>query len=266
MHAGREHEARSNEAMTDSAGSTAPTPSALKVPPWASCFRDPNGGPARIMVEQITSNHFRLLTGFEYRGKARTFTITPDSLPVTDLTSVPGPLRWFVSRYGVHTPAALLHDYLLRNGTVLEPTVSRVEADDIFRNALRFLEVPPIRRTLMWTAVVFGTRWASDRLHRIALGSWVAASAIGTIVFLLSLIGGDFALAALTLLAPLAGSLLWGRQALAGITAGYAAPWLLPPTAIGAAGYGVYWLLERATLRLFPESADTDKPVPYEEF
>jgi hypothetical protein len=39
--------------------------------------------------------------------------VDPRSLPTTDLTSVPGPLRWFVNTYGAHTPAALIHDRLI---------------------------------------------------------------------------------------------------------------------------------------------------------
>lgn len=236
------------------------------VQPWASVFRDPRGGPARIAIEQTTRNQFRLLVGFRYHGRTREFLVTPEDLPTTDLTSVPGPLRWFVSRYGTHTLAALLHDHLVRNGAGLDPPVDRIEADGVFREALGYLDVPPIRRTLMWAAVVFGTRWASGGARRAALAAWVAAAAIGTITFLVAALGGNLTLSAAAFVAPLAGAALWGRQAVAGMAAGYAAPWLLPPTALGAAGYGVYWLLERATLRLFPESADTDRPMPYEEF
>ena len=37
----------------------------------------------------------------------------PVRLPRTDLASVPLPLRWLVSNYGVHTPAALIHDWMI---------------------------------------------------------------------------------------------------------------------------------------------------------
>jgi hypothetical protein len=236
------------------------------VQPWASVFRDPKGGPARIAIEQTTRNEFRLLVGFRYHGKSREFVVTPQDLPTTDLTSVPGPLRWFVSRYGTHTLAALLHDHLIRNGARLDPPVDRIEADTIFREALGYLDVPPIRRTLMWAAVVFGTRWAAGGTRRAALAAWVAAAAIGTITFIATALAGNLMLSAAAFFAPLVGAALWGRQAVAGMAAGYAATWLLPPTVLGAAGYGVYWILERTTLRLFPESADTDRPTPYEEF
>lgn len=113
---------------------------------------------------------------------------------------------------------------------------------------------------------MFGARWASAATLRAALAAWLVASASGTIVFIAAALAGNLLPALAALLAPPMGAALWGRQAVAGLAAGYAAPWLLPPTVVGAAGYGVYWLLERATLRLFPESADTDRPMPYEDF
>lgn len=119
------------------------------VQPWATVFRDPRGGPARIALEQTTSNEFRLLVGFRYRGSDREFLVTPESLPATDLASVAPPFA--------RSSAATARTRWLRSCTITssstapgqEPPVSRIEADNIFKEALEYLDVPPIRRTLM---------------------------------------------------------------------------------------------------------------------
>lgn len=105
----------------------------------------------------------------------------------TDLASVPRPLTWFVPRYGTHTKAAILHDYLcqkpkeatleltpataakrgaLPNETVVFPVQDRSDADEIFRIALLELGVPLGRRWLMWSAVSWATLLTSLRTGR----------------------------------------------------------------------------------------------------
>ena len=51
-------------------------------------------------------------------------------------------MSWFVSRYGRHTPAALVHDELVTDGMEFE---ARKRADRVFLQMLDDLDVPPCR-------------------------------------------------------------------------------------------------------------------------
>ena len=74
----------------------------------------------------------------------------------TDFASVPRAFVWFLPRYGRYTKAAILHDHLWQV-EVPKGHITRREADGILRQAMRQLEVPFLRRWIMWTAV----RWVS---------------------------------------------------------------------------------------------------------
>lgn len=71
----------------------------------------------RTELIQVDRKTFELNSSLTYIGATRVKdlpvaarTVGPGTLPTTDLASVPAVLRWFVGRYGVHTPAALVHD------------------------------------------------------------------------------------------------------------------------------------------------------------
>ena len=87
----------------------------------------------------------------------------------TDLASIPGLLLWFVPRYGRHTLAALLHDQLVKDSEW-----DRVDADSRFRDALGELDVPLLRRWIMWAAVSIGTKWDAGGFRRIMAVVWTA--------------------------------------------------------------------------------------------
>ena len=73
----------------------------------------------------------------------------------TDFASVPRVYVWFIPRYGRYTKAAILHDYLC-SIEVPARRISRIEADGIFRQAMRELGVPFLCRWIMWAAVRLG--------------------------------------------------------------------------------------------------------------
>lgn len=73
----------------------------------------------------------------------------------TDFASVPRIFVWLLPRYGRWTQAAVLHDYLWSLAKTGE--ISKFDADGIFLRALRELNVPFLRRWIMWAAV----RWAA---------------------------------------------------------------------------------------------------------
>jgi Protein of unknown function (DUF1353) len=89
-----------------------------------------------------------------YHNPTHDFTADPPMH--TDFASVPRMFIWFLPRYGSYTKAAILHDHLWRV-EVRDESITRREADGIFRQAMRQLEVPFLRRWIMWAAV----RWAS---------------------------------------------------------------------------------------------------------
>ena len=148
------------------------------MPPWGHCFRRTGTDePAVIELTQIDVKLFRLRSSLTYVGPtvvalpagldARS---VPTSLPTSDLTSVPGPLRWFVSPYGLHTPAALCTT--ASSARRPRPGSTRRDADRLFRDMLDALGVPLLRRWLMWTAVAYGTRWSAGGVRRIGIVVW----------------------------------------------------------------------------------------------
>jgi hypothetical protein len=146
---------------------------------------------------------------------------------LTDLASVPTALRWFVSTYDVHTPAALLHDRLI--GPTNMPGVSDADADRFFRFMLKALGVRFVRRWMMWTAVAFGTRSRNPRLRPLLI-IWLLAAVAGISTLVYGSLVQNWCLVIVAAIAPFPASLLWGRQYGAGLTAAATAVWVLPPT------------------------------------
>src|SRR5690348_3384808 len=114
--------------------------------------------PARIVLEQVGDADFCLQCSFRYQPTDGDATeVTPKLLPDTDLASIPTIMSWFVSRYGRHTAAALVHDRLYED--VGHIPAQRAEADRVFLHAMDALDVPPVRSRVMWAGVSAATRW-----------------------------------------------------------------------------------------------------------
>ncbi|HEX9993190.1 MAG TPA: DUF1353 domain-containing protein [Acidimicrobiales bacterium] len=96
------------------------------------------------------AGQWEVLRPITYHGARQTFVVPGGSC--TDFASVPRVLVWLIPRYGRWTPAAILHDHLWRV-EVPAGTITRPEADGIFRRAMRELGVPFLKRWLMWAAV-----------------------------------------------------------------------------------------------------------------
>ena len=109
---------------------------------------------SRVVVEQLDDTNWRTQEDLTYEGNDRTFVVPAGS--GTDFASVPRVFVWFLPRYGRYTKAAILHDHLWRE-LATAGEISWVDADALFRRAMRDLGVPFLRRWLMWTAV----RWAA---------------------------------------------------------------------------------------------------------
>jgi hypothetical protein len=113
----------------------------------------------------------------EFRNETRTLTVPATKLEpfTTDLASVPRSLTWLFPRYGKYTKAAVVHDFLCQSfrqepdeatANALLPLIDRSDADELFRGLMKELGVPKLRRTLMWTAVSWGTLFTSLTVGR----------------------------------------------------------------------------------------------------
>ena len=235
---------------------------------WRDSFRVEGFPDGRIPLSQIDAESFHLGAQITYVGErtglesrlsdtalAEIRTVEPCDLAVTDLASVPAVFQWLVGRYGVHTPAALVHDALIGQPERLPEGMTEAHADRYFRFMLEDLGVPWLRRWLIWTAVALRTRWFAEatpgwKRPRWWLALWVAASVAGMVAVVRAGIDTDWNRMVIALLMPIPAAALWGRQYGAGLIAAYTAPWVLPPAAVGLAGFGFYWLLERIAGRV----------------
>jgi hypothetical protein len=122
-------------------------------------------GDADVAVKQIDDSNWELLAPLSYQGKFERFDV--DAGMKTDFASVPRLFVWFLPRYGRYTKAAILHDYLWRV-KACDGEISWVDADAIFRRAMRELEVAFLRRWIMWSAV----RWGALTKRAGRVGWW----------------------------------------------------------------------------------------------
>ena len=145
-------------------------------------FTRPDGGrPAHVRLRQVSDNAFGVDEAFAVRIDGGPEVVTDlDFLRATNLASIPGYLGWFMRRHGRHTPAALIHDQLVREGAsdAHVPFEERATADLLFRDMLKASGVPLARRWLMWTAVTIATR-AGTPWRRALLAVWFLAAAAG---------------------------------------------------------------------------------------
>jgi hypothetical protein len=213
-------------------------------------------GDGSIHLGQRSDTGFILHSTIEYSGAtglegkvsdtalAAARVVGPQLLSETDLASVPASLQWFVGKYGVHTPAALIHDVLIGDNDKPLDEITDALADRYWRFMLADLGVPWLRRWLMWTAVAFGTRYRRSGWSRWSLWIWVLASVAGTVLFLIGISVGIMWMWILAFLLPIPFSLLWGKQCGAGLLGAYYAPFVLPPTILGSVGILIYKIVE----------------------
>ena len=126
----------------------------------------PFAGDAHVAVQQISDTDWRLLRSLLYEGRRDPFEVPIDQ--ETDFASIPRVFTWFLPRYGKYTKSAILHDYLWRELVEKEKTLSRIDADGIFRRSMRELDVAFLRRWIMWSAV----RWAALLKEDGRVGWW----------------------------------------------------------------------------------------------
>jgi hypothetical protein len=144
-----------------------------------------------LVVRQAGDFEWVLIEPLRYRGNEDLFEVPAGSK--TDFASVPALFQWLIPRSGRYTRAAVLHDHLWRQ----TPAISLADADGIFRRAMAELEVPFLRRWLMWAAVRIASllkSWFRDGpkdiprvlLLTLAPGSVVIAGGLVVLVLLLA--------------------------------------------------------------------------------
>jgi hypothetical protein len=111
-----------------------------------------------VDVREIDSTTWEVLRTLTYHGNIDDFVVPEHER--TDFASVPRVFAWFLPRYGRYTKAAILHDHLWR--VAVPNGLSRLDADGIFRQAMRELGVPFLRRWIMWAAVRWGALTKPD--------------------------------------------------------------------------------------------------------
>ena len=143
-------------------------------------------GPASITLRRVTTTkkvlwrtrvreEFELVEPLQYDAADLGVRITVPRAGVpfrTDLTSVPSWFTWLVPKSGEHLPAALIHDGLVPDRGEKEPTYSteppttidRIDADRVFRDAMRDTRVGLIRRWLVWAAVSAASLFLGPRV------------------------------------------------------------------------------------------------------
>ncbi len=119
---------------------------------------DLNGG--RVRVDSITDEDWRTVRPMTFTGSKGDSWTVPAGF-VTDFASVPRLFVWYIAKAGRWTRAAILHDWLLE--LVKRGELSSVDADGLFRLALAELDVPPVKRHIMWTAVRWGAAFSPYR-------------------------------------------------------------------------------------------------------
>ncbi len=180
----------------------------------------------------------------------------------TDLASIPPFVRWFENSYGLHTPAAIIHDGLIQKTRDSGALQSDALADFMFLQMMRSAGVPWLKRSIMWAAVSLRTRWKrgispAGLTKKVGIILWLILACSGIVSFVWS-IGATVlewghpvplgAMYAYWALGWIAAAVLWGRQWQAGLVAGLAALWLLPPAVLAAFG-GLFYLAFEGVLR-----------------
>jgi hypothetical protein len=182
--------------------------------------------PGRFVFQQIDDDNFRLTESIWFTpddGSRPPLEVNGDVLKTTDLASIPGFLGWFARRHGRHTPAALLHDALVRPELLPDEwRGSRREADLTFRRVLRATDVPPVRAYILWAGTNFASRASAGAARLAAVVVWLLAALTGSALLALGAVTANVPLIVVSLVAPVPFAVLWGRDILAGIVAGYA--------------------------------------------
>ena len=222
---------------------------------WPGFWIGPDG--EKIALSQTAATKFELGSELWYGGdigieiddleiESNLRSLEPKHLEYTDLASVPPPFRWWVNTYGLHTPAALIHDRFIGDDELMSELngISEQQIDRYFRFMLKTLGMGVSRRWLLWGAVAARTRWMSGLVRRLSLIAWVALALVG-LYLAYRWVTGSFDAWWIPLLSPIPASALCGKQWGAGIFIAYlGVPSMLLPALLAAVGIVATALME----------------------
>lgn len=262
-------------------GGAAPTADQPEVPP--DDLADP-----RIVLERHLDpqgrERFLMLRRIGYLDRVFGPLLVPARADfLTDLASVPAVFTWLVPKTGAHLPAALLHDGLVRQGAYVSAeghpvTLTRVDADRVFRDGMADTGTPLVRRWLVWAAVTTNTLWlgrnngwspAQRWRYRLAVVGTLGLIAVLGVLSTLDLFDvidvvpwmghGPFLAelargAAVAVVLPALLGLLWGRFRIAGWIMCIGLALLLHVTIALVLLTGLYWLTEKVAALFVPHS------------
>ncbi len=199
--------------------------------------------------------------------------LDPSDLDDTDLASIPPPMRWWVNTYGVHTPAALIHDRFI--GGTLPDGVTEQHVDRYFRFMLDDAGLPIGKRWIMWSAVALRTRWKSGGPKAWSVVLWLLLALGGfSGMIWAAATGRPWIAAVLVFPVPVLAATLWWKQFGAGVIAAYLVlPFLVVPMLLSMVLLLPFWALERLASRILEPEVDhepiwepmarpPDEPVP----
>lgn len=241
-------------------------------PVWGKSFVvDGGGGDGFIHLAQRDRKNFALestitffgITGLESLGlpneaMQQLRNTGPSQCPVTDLASIPFPMRWWINTYGEHTLAAIIHDRFI--GGELPEGVEERHIDRYFRFMLKDSGVRIGKRWIIWAAVAMRTRFMTKTWPRISVIIWSILAVAGMIGLALSVLNlNALGILLFGLVAPIMGSGLWSKQFGAGLIASlFVAPFLLLPGAIAATLLLPFWLLETLASKILTDDRAGD--------
>lgn len=109
--------------------------------------------------KELGKDYYKVLKSFRYylsENQPDVWAYVPAGF-LTDGASVPRPFWWLIPPFGEHGQAAVLHDILCETGTMfrneIPQRVSRKQADQIFRDAMKAAGVGWFKRSFMYAAV-----------------------------------------------------------------------------------------------------------------
>ncbi len=182
--------------------------------------------------------------------------LDPSDLDDTDLASIPPPMRWWVNTYGVHTPAALIHDRFI--GGTLPGGVTEQHIDRYFRFMLDDAGLPIGKRWIMWSAVALRTRWKSGGAKAWSVVLWLVLALGGFSGMIWAAATGHTWIAAVLVFpVPVLAATLWWKQFGAGVIAAYVVlPFLVVPMLLSVVLLLPFWALEKLASRILEPEVD----------
>jgi hypothetical protein len=208
------------------------------------------------ILAQVGSKTFELCNEFRYRSEKEgvTYNIPRDPNNRSyDLASIPTVLTWFIPTYGDHTLAVLFHDDQIAEDTTPE---GRTVADRGFRDALGELDVPLVRRWLLWGGTALGTLWSTNGNRKLRVVLWSVIVVLSTVAFWLSTLGiglpwiGESGLLAPLAVMTVAALLLLPKHVHAGLIAVPTALYLFVPGIAVAIALLLYVVVEWVAARI----------------